>query len=46
LNTQYALLFHTWEQIHEGNVAGKSTAELVLNTFHYGFKAKDELRRE
>ncbi len=44
LNTLYALLFHTWEQVHEGNVAKKSAAELVLNTFYYGFKAKDELR--
>ena len=46
LNTHYALLFHSWEQVHEGNVAKKSAAELVLNTFYYGFKAKDELRRE
>ncbi len=23
LNTLYALLFHTWEQVHEGNVAKK-----------------------
>ncbi|ACK94347.1 TetR/AcrR family transcriptional regulator [Bacillus thuringiensis] len=44
LNTLYALLFHTWEQVHEGNVAKKSAAELVLNTFYYGFKAKDDLR--
>jgi AcrR family transcriptional regulator len=44
LNTLYALLFLTWQQVHEGNVAKKSAAALVLNTFYHGFKAKDELR--
>jgi len=44
LNTLYALLFHTWEQVHEGNVPKNSAAELFLNTFYHGFKAKDELR--
>ncbi|MCP1309592.1 TetR/AcrR family transcriptional regulator [Paenibacillus tyrfis] len=39
LNVLYSLLFVTWQQVHEGNVAKKSAAALVLETLYHGFKA-------
>jgi len=34
----YALLFHTWQQVQEGNIARKAAASLLVDTFMNGFK--------
>lgn len=34
----YSLLFLTWQQVFEGNIARNSAAELVVSTFYQGFK--------
>lgn len=38
VNVLYSLLFLTWQQVVEGNIARNSAAELVVNTFYHGFK--------
>ncbi|SEA60454.1 TetR/AcrR family transcriptional regulator [Paenibacillus sp. 276b] len=39
LNVLYSLLFLTWQQVHEGDIAKNSAAALVVDTFFNGFKA-------
>ncbi|MBG9802690.1 TetR/AcrR family transcriptional regulator [Brevibacillus laterosporus] len=39
LNVLYSLLFMTWQQVQEGNIAKKSAAALLLDTLYHGFKA-------
>ncbi|WP_172193698.1 TetR/AcrR family transcriptional regulator [Saccharibacillus qingshengii] len=34
----YSLLFLTWQQVADGNIARNSAAELLLSTFYHGFK--------
>ncbi|WP_145325381.1 TetR/AcrR family transcriptional regulator [Paenibacillus xylanexedens] len=38
VNVLYSLLFLTWQQVVEGNIAKNSAADLLLNTFYHGFK--------
>ncbi|MGG1615882.1 TetR/AcrR family transcriptional regulator [Paenibacillus sp. NRS-1781] len=41
MNVLYSLLFLTWQQVRNGNIAKNSAAALVVNTFYHGFKASD-----
>ncbi|RRJ66125.1 TetR/AcrR family transcriptional regulator [Paenibacillus oralis] len=41
VNVLYSLLFLTWQQVVEGNIARKSAVAIVVDTFYHGFKAKD-----
>ncbi|QOS79436.1 TetR/AcrR family transcriptional regulator [Paenibacillus sp. JNUCC31] len=38
VNVLYSLLFLTWQQVAEGNIAKNSAADLLVNTFYHGFK--------
>ncbi|KQO04688.1 TetR/AcrR family transcriptional regulator [Paenibacillus sp. Leaf72] len=38
INVLYSLLFLTWQQVQEGNLAKNSAAALVVDTFFNGFK--------
>ncbi|RCX23762.1 TetR family transcriptional regulator [Fontibacillus phaseoli] len=43
VNVLYSLLFLTWQQVIEGNIARKSAAGLVVDTFYNGFKVQNQL---
>ncbi|MGG4142682.1 helix-turn-helix domain-containing protein [Paenibacillus algorifonticola] len=38
VNVLYSLLFLTWQQVVSGDIARKSAAALVVDTFYHGFK--------
>jgi len=40
VDVQYFILFLTWQQVISGNIARKSAAALVVDTFYHGFVAK------
>ncbi|RXZ76596.1 TetR/AcrR family transcriptional regulator [Paenibacillaceae bacterium] len=46
LNVMYSLLFATWQQVQEGNVAKKAAAELLLGTLFHGFKVHNSSSQE
>jgi len=39
LEVLYSLLFVTWQQVHEGRIAGKTAAALVIDTLYHGVTA-------
>ncbi|MFS0558756.1 TetR/AcrR family transcriptional regulator [Brevibacillus sp. 179-C9.3 HS] len=39
LEVLYSLLFVTWQQVHEGRIASKSAAKLVIDTLYHGVAA-------
>ncbi|WP_025716387.1 TetR/AcrR family transcriptional regulator [Paenibacillus sp. 1-18] len=41
MDVLYSLLFLTWQQVKNGNIAKNSAAALVVNTFYHGFKATE-----
>ncbi|KOY14932.1 TetR/AcrR family transcriptional regulator [Paenibacillus xylanivorans] len=36
----YSILFLTWQQVVSGDIARKSAASLVVDTFYHGFRAR------
>ncbi|GIO44920.1 TetR/AcrR family transcriptional regulator [Paenibacillus apis] len=38
VNVLYSLLFLTWQQVVDGDIAKNSAAALVVDTFYHGFK--------
>lgn len=45
VNVLYSLLFLAWQQVASGDIARKSAAALVVDTFYNGFKSKDQVQR-
>lgn len=40
INVLYSLLFLTWQQVVDGEIAKNSAAALVVDTFYHGFKSR------